>query len=100
MQPKNPSAGATMMSTFLRALSMPTAARICYVNPEKDPTEEMLICAAPECAAVVRAHPEWPTVPLNQDDLDELARKAGKPIECDRCGEYLTQTVDGPDPRD
>lgn len=96
--PKNNA--AELITTFLTSLSAPTAARICYVDIAKDPPDEMLICAAPECAAVVRAHPEWPTIPLKQDDLDTLARKAGKPIECDRCGEYITAIVDGPDPRD
>jgi len=63
-----------------------------------------LFCGRPTCREMARniadASPGTPVVLLTQFDLDELARREGKPQTCDRCGAALTATVTGPDARD
>lgn len=60
-------------------------------------------CNRPDCRThalrVGRAYGE-PVAVLTDERADALARERRQPVECFRCGNYITAIVDGPDPRD
>jgi len=59
--------------------------------------ESLVLCTKPPCREDVAAG-EW--LLLNQGQLDQLAIHQGAPVTCDRCGCFLTEIVNAPDPRD
>lgn len=60
----------------------------------------LILCTKPDCRAVTSQWPNADVLPVTQPTLDDLARAQSAPVQCDRCGAFLTETVTGPDPRD
>lgn len=76
------------------------AARAISIETHTGAPHSLILCTDTPCLIFAG---RWPIADLDTftvRELDDFARYQNRPIRCDRCGNWLTSVVDGPDPRD
>lgn len=84
------------IAAFFRAQARVNAPQTTMAYGVETPQGSLVLCTKPTCREDVG---EW-LLRLTQGQLDELAVLQGAPVTCDRCACFLTEIVNGPDPRD
>lgn len=76
-----------------------SGATVAYALTADNGATSEVVCTRMVCAQSDRSGDEYAgAVPLDQSDIEEMARHDGAPVACDRCGVVLAEVT--PEPAD